>query len=108
MNNSKPSPSKRQQEISRLSKSIEELAIQLNQLILEENQFNQQAEQQDNQQESNGEFQIGDTVEITNNHRGLRGTQGVITNITTHQVSIRAAGHRRVITRKKTNVRKIT
>ncbi len=76
-------------------------------MILEENQFNQ-VEQQDNQQESNGEFQIGDTVEITNNHRGLRGTQGVISKITTHQVSIRAAGHRRVITRKKTNVRKIT
>jgi replicative DNA helicase len=49
MNNSKPSQSKRQQEITRLSKDIKELAKQLNQLILEENQSNQ-TKQQDTQQ----------------------------------------------------------
>lgn len=98
--NQEPRQTRRQQEIQRLSRNIEELATRLNQLIIEENQG-----QQEPQQEINNDFQIGDRVEITNNYRGLRGTQGVITNTTPQQVTIRAEGHRRTITKKKTNVR---
>ena len=77
-----------------LSRNIEELTTQLNLLIIEENQ----------EQEQLINYQIGDRVEITNNYRGLRGTQGIITHVTPQQVSIRAEGHRRVITKKKTNI----
>ena len=91
---------RRQTEIQRLSRDIEELASRLNQLIIEESQQEQQEQQIE-------DFQIGDRVEITNNYRGLRGTQGIITNITPQQVNIRAQGHRRLISKKKTNVRRI-
>ena len=88
---------RRQTEIQRLSRNIEELATQLNLLIIEENQ----------EQEQLINYQIGDRVEITNNYRGLRGTQGIITHVTPQQVSIRAEGHRRVIMKKKTNIRRV-
>ena len=88
---------RRQTEIQRLSRNIEELATRLNLLIIEENQ----------EQEQLINYQIGDRVEITNNYRGLRGTQGIITHVTPQQVSIRAEGHRRVITKKKTNIRRV-
>jgi hypothetical protein len=93
---------RRQTEIQRLSRNIEELATQLNRLLIEENQENEEREQ-----EQLIDYQIGDRVEITNNYRGLRGTQGIITHVTPQQVSIRAEGHRRVITKKKTNIRRI-
>ena len=93
-------PTRRQTEIQRLSQDIEQLATRLNQLILEENQ-------QELQQVQNDDYQIGDRVEITNNYRGLRGTQGIITNVTPQQVNIRAEGYRRTITKKKTNVRRL-
>ncbi len=102
--NKKSSQSKRQQEIKRLSQNIEDLSKQLNQLILEEHQ----SEQQEDQQGSQVEFEIGDLVEITNSYRGLRGTQGIVSHVTAHQVSLRVKGHRRVLTRRKTNVRKIS
>ena len=88
---------RRQTEIQRLSRNIEELATRLNLLTIEENQ----------EQEQLINYQIGDRVEITNNYRGLRGTQGIITHVTPQQVSIRAEGHRRVITKKKTNIRRV-
>ena len=95
--NRKTGQTRRQTEIQRLSRNIEELATQLNLLIIEENQ----------EQEQLINYQIGDRVEITNNYRGLRGTQGIITHVTPQQVSIRAEGHRRVITKKKTNIRRV-
>ena len=88
---------RRQTEIQRLSRNIEVLATRLNLLIIEENQ----------EQEQLINYQIGDRVEITNNYQGLRGTQGIITHVTPQQVSIRAEGHRRVITKKKTNIRRV-
>ena len=91
---------RRQTEIQRLSRDIEELASRLNLLIIEESQQEQQEQQIE-------DFQIGDRVEITNNYRGLRGTQGIIMNITPQQVNIRAQGHRRLISKKKTNVQRI-
>ena len=94
---------RRQTEIQRLSRNIEDLATRLNQLILEESQ-----ETQENQQQApDDDFQIGDRVQITNNYRGLRGTQGIVTNVTAQQVSIRVEGQRRTINKKKTNVRRI-
>jgi replicative DNA helicase len=101
--NRKTGQTRRQTEIQRLSRNIEQLATQLNLLIIEENQENQEREQ-----EQLINYQIGDRVEITNNYRGLRGTQGIVTHVTPQQVTIRAEGHRRVITKKKTNVRRIT
>jgi preprotein translocase subunit YajC len=93
----------RQNEIQRLSRDIENLATRLNQLILEENQ-----ETRENQlQESDDDYQIGDRVQITNNYRGLRGTQGIVTNVTAQQVSIQIEGNRRPINKKKTNVRRV-
>jgi hypothetical protein len=92
-------PTTRQTEIQRLSRDIEELATRLNLLIIEENQQDQQVQDDD--------FQVGDRVVITNNYRGLRGTQGIITNVTPQQVNIRAEGHRRTISKKKTNVRRL-
>jgi hypothetical protein len=59
-------PTRRQEEIQRLSRDIEDLATRLNQLIIEES--HQDETTQDN------DFHIGDRVEITNNYRGLRGT----------------------------------
>jgi preprotein translocase subunit YajC len=92
-------PTTRQTEIQRLSRDIKELATRLNLLIIEENQQDQQVQDDD--------FQVGDRVVITNNYRGLRGTQGIITNVTPQQVNIRAEGHRRTISKKKTNVRRL-
>jgi transcription antitermination factor NusG len=98
----------RRQRIQRLSQQVADLSLQLNQLIIQENQ-----EQEDTDQDRKSskaleiEFLIGDQVEITNNYRGLRGTQGTITHVTTHQVSLQIEGQRKVITRKKSNVRKI-
>jgi hypothetical protein len=95
----------RRLEIQRLSQTIASLSSQLNQLIIEEQQEDEDQTSRIQQQAT--EFKIGDRVEITNNYRGLRGTQGVITHVTVHQVSIRVDGQRKVINKKKNNVRKV-
>jgi transcription antitermination factor NusG len=95
----------RKQRIQRISQEIENLSAQLNQLIIQD-QLAEREEQQDLPTREQ-EFHIGDRVEITNNYKGLRGAQGVITHITAQQVSLRVDGHRRVINKKKTNVRRI-
>jgi hypothetical protein len=96
----------RRLEIQRLSQTIASLSSQLNKLIIEEQQ-EEEDQQASRIQQQESEFNIGDRVEITNNYRGLRGTQGQITHVTTHQVSIQVDGQRRVINKKKNNVRKI-
>ncbi len=80
----------RRQKIQRLSQEVADLSLQLNQLIIQESQ-----EQEDSNQASKAleiEFLIGDQVEITNNYRGLRGTQGTVTHVNSHQVSLRIKG----------------
>jgi len=96
----------RKNQIQRLSQEIETLSAQLNQLIIEDN------EAEEEQQPIvapiiEEELQEGDRVVITNNYRGQRGSQGVITNVTPKQVSIRLDGQRRIVNKKKTNVRKV-
>jgi hypothetical protein len=94
----------RKQRIKRISKDIEELSIQLNQLIIQDQLAEREVQNLPAQER---DFQIGDRVEITNNYKGLRGSQGVVTHITAHQVSLRVDGHRRVINKKKSNVRRV-
>ena len=104
MNNEEISQA-RKQRIQRISKTIEELSTQLNQLIIQD-QLTEDNEVQ-NPQAQETEFQIGDRIEILNNYKGLRGAQGVITHITAKQVSLRVDGHRGVVNKKKSNVRKV-
>ena len=96
----------RKNEIQRLSQEIENLSTQLNQLIIEDNQAEEEIPPVVNP-DIEEELQEGDRVVITNNYRGQRGSQGVVTHVTPKQVSIRIDGQRRVVNKKKTNVRKI-
>ena len=103
----------RQNRITRISQQIDTLSTELNRLILEDNQ-DQGLEQQGNRPEpavaptnEQEEYQEGDRVVITNNYKGQRGSIGVITSVTKHQVSLRIEGQRRVINKKKSNIRKI-
>ena len=85
-------------EIERLSQQIEELSTRLNQLILDEHR-----------EDTEPDLAVGDRIEITNNHRGLRGTRGTIVSVTRQQVRIQVDGREngRPVTRKKSNVRRI-
>ena len=107
----------RQNRITRISQQIDNLSTELSRLIVADNQDQQNQEQQQrgnrptrtadtpiNQRE---EYNEGDRVVITNNYKGQRGTVGVITGVTRHQVSLRIEGQRRVINKKKSNIRKI-
>ncbi len=107
----------RSKEIQDLSQNIEELSARLNALIIEE--ANDQAtEREDSNQTGRNkarnqenrhikDLEIGDQVQILNNYKGLRGRIGVVTNVTTFQVSIRIPGRRGLVTKRKNNVRKI-
>ena len=100
----------RKQRIREISQDIDTLSAQLNQLIIEDNQEDQAiaADQQtDNSPPLNNDLNIGDRVEITNNYRKQRGLKGTVTHLTAQQVSLRIDGERRVVNKKKTNVRKI-
>jgi hypothetical protein len=97
----------RKARIQHISQEIEELSAELNQLIIQDNQEERndpppQVQVRPNQQE---QLAVGNRVEITNNYKGQRGLQGTITGITEKQVSLRIDGQRRVINKKKTNVR---
>ena len=108
----------RQTRITQISQQIDTLSTELNRLIIEDNlDTNQQGhEQQGNRPtppaaapitDEQTELSEGDRVEITNNYKGQRGSIGVITSVTRYQVSLRIEGQRRVISKKKSNVRKI-
>lgn len=103
----------RQTRITRISQQIDTLSTELNRLILEDNQDQNQEEQQGNRPQpvttptTQTELKEGDRVVITNNYKGQRGSIGTITGVTKHQVSLRIEGQRRVINKKKNNVRKI-
>lgn len=93
--------------IREISQNIETLSAQLNQLIIEDNREDQIVEANPPPTPVDNEFNIGDRVQITNNYRRQRGLQGTVTHVTQQQVSLRIDGERRVINKKKTNVRKI-
>jgi hypothetical protein len=107
----------RQTRITQISQQIDTLSTELNRLIIEDNlDTNQQGHQQQGNRpvppitaptDEQTELREGDRVEITNNYKGQRGSIGVITNVTRYQVSLRIEGQRRVISKKKSNVRKI-
>ena len=94
--------------IEQITQQLEDLSTELNRLILEEAYLIREdpstaaaAPTQSRLQE----FAIGQRVEITNNHNGLRGARGTITAISQAQVWLIVDGHRRAIRKKKTNVR---
>ena len=108
---------RRQTRITQISQQIDTLSSELNRLVIKDNLDTNQTgqEQQGNQPEpvttpttaERTELQEGDRVVITNNYKGQRGSVGTITSVTKHQVSLRIEGQRRVINKKKSNVRKI-
>jgi RNase P/RNase MRP subunit p29 len=110
MNNRQQRRQTRKQRIREISRDIDILSAQLNQLIIEDNQEDLAIEadpQTNNRPIVDNELAIGDRVEITNNYRRQRGLRGTVTHLTAQQVSLHIDGERRVINKKKTNVRKI-
>jgi hypothetical protein len=55
--------------------------------------------------ETNQQFRIGDTVEITNNYKGNFGKQGKIVKITKTQVAIKFPNSNSRVYKKKTNIK---
>jgi uncharacterized Zn ribbon protein len=109
MDNQERRKQDRSRQIQELSQNIEELSARLNKLIIEEaNEDTFQVQSGAAQPSRKEELQIGDTVEILNNYKGFKGSQGTIVNITAFQVSIRLSGQRKVINRRKTNVKKVS
>ena len=119
----------RQARINEISQQIEDLSIELNNLLnIDDNQQgNQEVEQQHRHHRrrrpaartepapvqairvqvpaEEQDFQINQEVEITNNHRGLRGVRGTIRSISRYQVTINIPGRAQPVTRAKRNVR---
>jgi hypothetical protein len=104
----------RQARITQISQQIDILSTELNRLIIEDNLSTEQGQEQQGSRPAQAaapinqgqtEFREGDRVEITNNYKGQRGSIGVVTGVTRHQVSLRIEGQRRVINKKKSNVR---
>jgi hypothetical protein len=96
----------RRARIQHITQEIDILSAELNQLVIQDNQENNTEQlppvDPTNQQE---QLAIGSRVEITNSYKGQRGLQGTVTKITEKQVSLRIDGQRRIINKKKTNVR---
>lgn len=97
----------RKNQIRDLSQQIEELSAQLALLIIQDRQQEQDEQQGSTSIEQEQTFALGDRVIITNNYKGYRGKQGIITHITDKQVSLRVDGQRRVVNKRKTNIRKV-
>ena len=96
----------RRARIQTISQEIEDLSAELNQLIIQDNQ-EANNEPRTTELDQQYEFEIGNRIEITNSYKGQRGLQGTVTRVTAKQVSIRIDGQRRIINKKKTNVRPI-
>ena len=97
----------RKKQIQDLSKQIEELSAQLALLITQDQEQEQNEQQGSTSTNEVSTFEIGDRVVITNNYKGYRGKQCIITHITDKQVSLRVDGQRKVVNKRKTNVRKV-
>ena len=92
--------------IQAISQEIENLSAELNQLIIQDNR-EENNEPRITDLEQQEQFEVGNRIEITNSYKGQQGLQGTITKVTLKQVSIRIDGQRRIINKKKTNVRLI-
>ena len=100
---------------SNYSEQIERLTDELNQLRIDfttksdriNSNINKLRKEIHDNQETSNQFELGNHVEITNNYKGLKGTRGFITKITTKQVVIQDEKTRRHHTRSKKNVRKV-
>ena len=103
----------RREQIERLSFQVQELAATLNELILEELQEEPIVPAREPVQavaqpvDEQPDFEIGERVVIINNYRGNRGLTGVITSVTTYQVSVRLDNNNRIVKKRKHNVRRI-
>ena len=91
----------RQRRIKEISREIAALSRELEGLIL-------QQDKEAAPQPSIQELTIGDRIEITNNHRGLKGTKGTIVKVTDAQFQIKLDSNGSLVYRTKTNVRKLT
>jgi preprotein translocase subunit YajC len=89
----------RQRRIKEISREIAALSKELEGLLL-------QQDTQEVPQATIQELAIGDRIEITNNHRGLKGTKGVIVKVTDAQYQIKLDHNGSYIYRTKTNVRR--
>ena len=96
----------RKARIQAISQEIENLSAELNQLIIQDNR-EENNEPRITDLEQQEQFEVGNRIEITNSYKGQQGLQGTITKVTLKQVSIRIDGQRRIINKKKTNVRLI-
>ena len=94
----------RKARIQAISQEIENLSAELNQLIIQDNR-EENNEPRITDLEQQEQFEVGNRIEITNSYKGQQGLQGTITKVTLKQVSIRIDGQRRIINKKKTNVR---
>ena len=89
-----------EQQIANLIQRIDSLTLEANGLTRELQELTRQRET------TNNELEEGDTVVITNNYLGQRGTTGVVTNVTSKEVTLRNTETGRRYTRKKSNVRR--
>jgi hypothetical protein len=95
--------SNKDQQISALIRRIDSLTLEANSLTRElQGLMNQQPVRNEN----SNDFQIGDSVVITNNYLGQRGTTGIITHITPKRITLRNEATGREYTRKNSNVRR--
>lgn len=85
-----------------LTKETDEIKQRLAKLYSEEHY-----ETFDRGEERTSEFEIGDTVEITNNYRYKKGTKGVIVRLTKSRVTLRDVNNS-LHTRSYRNVRRVT
>jgi transcription antitermination factor NusG len=104
MNNRSRRQSQRRSEINRISSQIDQLSTQLNRLLIAEAE-----EQQQEQRPRTNRIEIkeGDKVEITNNHKGLKGARGTVISVTPKQVALQLEVNKNIVYRSKTNVRRI-
>lgn len=77
-----------QQEIDDLTEDLRVLTLQFTRGTTRINNRLVRLTNQLNNTEPNT-FRVGDTVEITNNYRGNRGVQGIVTKVTKKQVTLR-------------------
>ena len=95
----------RKARIQQISQEIDNLSAELNLLIIQDNQEEDTTQPPPAVRNQQERLVIGSRVEITNSYKGQRGLQGTVTRVTEKQVSLRIDGQRRILNKKKTNVR---
>jgi hypothetical protein len=77
-----------QKEIDELTEDLRQLTLQFNKGTTRINNRLARLTNKLNNTDPNT-FSVGDLVEITNNYRGNRGVQGIVTRVTKKQVTLR-------------------